>query len=125
VAHRRVGLDARDSLIELTERLVAEVPLDVGRTAELVLAKLEGRAELVAPVALLGVDRTARVRRIDPVIEVRVVDRAGNLSEPVLVSASGDEVGCSCSAAGAPSTAYGWWLPFAASMLLVRRRSRA
>ena len=61
----------------------------------------------------------------DGTIEVRVVDRAGNLSEPVLVSASGDEVGCSCSAAGAPSTAYGWWLPFAASMLLVRRRSRA
>lgn len=58
----------------------------------------------------------------DGTLEVRVVDRAGNLSEPVLVSASGDAVGCSCSAAGTPSNAYGWWLPFAASMLLVRRR---
>lgn len=58
----------------------------------------------------------------DGTLEVRVVDRAGNLSEPVFVSESGDAVGCSCSAAGAPSTAYGWWLPFAASMLLARRR---
>lgn len=58
----------------------------------------------------------------DGTLEVRVIDRAGNRSEPKLVSASGDEVGCSCSAAGALSTRYGWFLPLAVLMLLVRRR---
>jgi MYXO-CTERM domain-containing protein len=59
-------------------------------------------------------------------LEVRVVDRAGNRSEPVLVSASGDDVnsdeGCSCSAAGASPAGYGWLLPLALSLLWFRRR---
>lgn len=61
-------------------------------------------------------------------LEVRVVDRAGNRSEPVLVSASGDDVhedeGCTCSAAGAPSRNYGAFLGLMGLMLLVNRRKR-
>jgi hypothetical protein len=66
----------------------------------------------------------------DGTLEVRVVDQAGNRSEPKLVSAAGDEVGsdisnatgCSCSAAGELSTKYSRFLPLAVLMVLVRRR---
>ena len=61
----------------------------------------------------------------DGTLEVRIVDRAGNLSEPKRVSASGDEVGCSCSAAGAPSSNHGAFLGLAGLVLLVRRRLSA
>ena len=59
-------------------------------------------------------------------LEVRVVDRAGNLSEPKQVSASGDEVGCTCSIAGAPSRNYSAFMGMGLTglMLLVNRRRR-
>jgi len=61
-------------------------------------------------------------------LEVRVVDRAGNRSDPILVSASGDDMtedeGCSCSAAGAPSRSYGAFMGLA-GLLLLNRRTRA
>lgn len=58
----------------------------------------------------------------DGTLEVRVVDRAGNLSEPKRVSASGDEVGCSCSTAGTSSTNYSAFLGLAGVLALLRRR---
>ncbi|HEY6722453.1 MAG TPA: MYXO-CTERM sorting domain-containing protein [Polyangiaceae bacterium] len=62
-------------------------------------------------------------------LEVRAVDRAGNRSEPILVSASGDHLtqdeGCTCSAAGKPSNTSGGVWVLAVSMLLALRRVRA
>ena len=86
MAHRRVGFDARDALIELTERLVAIVALDVGGGAELVLgAELERRPELVVAVVFDRIDRPAGIGRVDPVVEVRVVEQA---RRPQLAAAS-------------------------------------
>jgi MYXO-CTERM domain-containing protein len=57
-------------------------------------------------------------------IEVRIVDRAGNLSEPVNVRATGDAVGCGCSMAGATRPGAAGWLGAFVLLSLVRRRVR-
>jgi len=98
------------------------------------LVLVDGSAQLTPPeVVVTGDDAGELSMSFDDggnafagTLEVRVVDRAGNRSEPVLVSASGDDItadeGCTCSAAGSPSSSYGglWAVP--ALGLLARRR---
>jgi MYXO-CTERM domain-containing protein len=55
-------------------------------------------------------------------IEVRMVDRAGKLSEPVNVRATEDAVGCGCSTAGAGRPGAAAWAGALVVLLFLRRR---
>jgi hypothetical protein len=58
----------------------------------------------------------------DAVVAVKMVDEAGNVSEPVAVHASGGAVGCGCAMpAGRPGNAAA---AFAVATLLLLRRAR-
>jgi MYXO-CTERM domain-containing protein len=58
-------------------------------------------------------------------IEVRVVDRAGNMSEPVNVRATGEAVGCGCSMVGMKRPGAAGWLGAFLILSFVRRRRTA
>ena len=57
-------------------------------------------------------------------VEVKVVDRAGNQSDPIQVRAASEAVGCGCSVAGAPASTVGWLGSLAVTALCLRRIRR-
>lgn len=54
-------------------------------------------------------------------LEVKVVDRAGNESDPVRVRATSDAVGCGCSTVGTPASSAGWFGSLVLTAVCLRR----
>lgn len=58
-------------------------------------------------------------------VEVRVVDRAGNVSDPIDVRVTSEEPGCGCSMVGTERAGAGAWLGALLLLSFVRRRLTA